>query len=89
MFKKFLGYLLILQHLNVYVLQAAPGEIIISFSRDTEDTSFKNIRLKLNRINDQGTLENLYERSYKFEEGSFNSCNNLINIIKNNEIIFN
>ncbi|HUX80564.1 MAG TPA: hypothetical protein VMW10_12595, partial [Alphaproteobacteria bacterium] len=71
MFKKFLGYLLILQHLNVYVLQAAPEGIIISFSRDTEDTSSKNVRLKLNRINDKGTLENLYERSYKFEDGCF------------------
>jgi hypothetical protein len=77
MFKKFLCWTLILQHLNIYVLQAAPGDLRVSFDEEpivaskVSSPSSRRI-LKVSREDQNGQFQNILSRIFDVDRnGNF------------------
>ena len=86
MFKKILCWLLIIQHINIYILQAATGDISVLFAEEEESSKcyrsqlispigsnnpLKAKSLKISSENQSGVLESIYDGLFKFENGHF------------------
>jgi len=69
MFRKVLTWVLILQHLNVYVLQAAPGKISVLFEPEKQDSS--KYSLKIFKETEHKKRDEIHRGIYKFENSRF------------------